>query len=149
MATSPRYTRSDIRRGAVKLVKNTEFLLTAVYLALTHRTVNGERIWYAEVPVQDFRKMFLSTEKASKLRVNLRNIKTENRKLEDENADLRAKNKALEAANARLMKNIQEDARPDRYTRSPKNYHNVIEERSFKPQNPLPLQGGLAGVEKK
>ena len=55
----------------------------------------------------------------------------------------------LQRVNVQLMKNIDEDRYPDRFVRSPKNYHIAAEERAFTPTSSRPLQGGSAGLEKK
>jgi hypothetical protein len=68
--------------------------------------------------------------------------------LEKEYADLAKYAEDLERANERILKNDVEDRAQERFRRSPKNYLNVADERgtSFKSK---PVQGGLAGLEKK
>lgn len=51
----------------------------------------------------------------------------------------------LRQANIRLLENRKEDARPDRFQKSPKNFFNSVEESGINPVG-LPLQGGSAGT---
>ncbi|MGB0221036.1 MAG: hypothetical protein ACPGJF_16990 [Sinimarinibacterium flocculans] len=133
----------------MKLDKTNEFLRKAAYVALAQHKQKSKLQWYAEVALSDFRKLYLSKRKASTLRSELSDIRKEYRELREEYERLQKHNEALEAANARLMKNIEEDTRPERYVRSPKNYHNAADDHAFKASSPFAFQGGLAGLEKK
>ncbi|GGX13146.1 hypothetical protein GCM10011282_19100 [Undibacterium macrobrachii] len=67
------------------------------------------------------------------------------RELEGEVTQLRKDYEALELNNERLLKNIEEDSRPERFKRSPKSSVVVMQE-SGAQLNSLALQGGAAGL---
>ena len=83
----------------------------------------------------------------SKLKIKYSELTT--RHTEFDGNELIFENKRLLAVNAQLMKNIEEDKRSENYQKSPMSYLNAADSHALKPHTNLPLQGGLAGLEKK
>ena len=144
-----RYFHKDIESGAHQLGEKVKFLQKATYLALSQHKVQGRLGWYVEVALPDFHKL-LETKKLSLKRMHrIEMLKHELELGSAENAKLHLHNDALEANNEKLMINIEEDKTQERYLRSPRSHMSSMQKRAVNGVNPLPLRGGLAGLEKK
>lgn len=149
MNKSTRYLRSEIKKGAHRLGDKVAFLEKANYLAVSKQKQRGKALWCVEVAFGDFQKLLESKRRSLKRKHRVSELKLQLAQLMAEVDGLKATNSQIEANNAQLLRNIEEDRKDTRYDRSPKNYLNVAQERAVKGVNPLPYQGGLAGIEGK
>ncbi len=155
MARHKSHLQKDIASGKVELPKELSFLGKTKYFSVAEHQVLGVKRWYVEVPATWLSRLLPSKKKLNEVRAQLKGsiaeIQTHKLAVEElkkEVLDLQKKLDDLKAANRQLMQNIDEDQSPDKFQRSPKNYFNVADETGFKPRS-IPLQGGLAGLEKK
>ncbi len=143
------YLRDQFTTGDVALPKGLAYLSKAKYYAICQRKVGRKLIWHVEIEAPVFERLLKGKKSNSKLRARNAALKASSREIASDNAKLLEDNAKLEAANNRLMKNIEDDPRPDKYARSPKSYLNAAEDHAFKPHTNLPLQGGLPGLGKR
>lgn len=149
MIKRTRYTRKQVGNGAHHLGEMVAFLKGVKYLAVSKHTECGKPAWYVEVELQAFSRLLDAKRRSLKRKHRVTELKTQLAQVAEEREELKAYVARLEANNATLMRNIENDKSADHFTPSPKSYMNVIQERPPKGNNPLPLQGGLAGLEKK
>ena len=143
------YLENQLTTGDVALPKELAYLSKAKFYAISQRKVGRKLVWHVEIEARDLDKLLKGKKSNSKLRARCSALKASSREIASENAKLLEHNAKLEAANNRLMKNIEDDPRPDKFARSPKSFLNAAEDHAFKPHNNLPLQGGLPGLGKR
>jgi len=143
------YLKDQLTAGGVALPKELAYLAKAKYYAISQRTIGRKVVWHVEIEGSVFEKLLKGKKSNSNLRARNSALKASSRQIASDNENLLKDNTALEAANKRLMKNIEDDKRPDKFVRSPKSYLNAAEDHAFKPHNDLPLQGGLPGLGKR
>jgi len=146
---SKTYLKDQLLAGEVALPKELAYLSKAKYYAIAQRKVGRKQVWHVEINASVLEKLLKGKSSSSKLRARHIALKASSQQIVSDNAELLDKNAKLEAVNARLMKNINDDKRPDKFVRSPKSYLNAAEDHAFKPYSSLHFQGGLAGLEKK
>lgn len=149
MKTPRRYLRKEIESGAHRLGEKADFLQKCNYLALSQHKTQGRLVWYAEVALPDVQKLMEAKKRSLKRKKTIDALELKLALVLKEYETLRSNYDVLEANNKKLLSNIEEDKVQERYPRSPKSYLNIMQERAVNGGNPLPLQGGLAGLEKK
>ena len=133
----------------IRLPKGLEYLTTARYRAVHPNKVGRKLVWHVEIEVTTHLNLLKVKKNCSKIRSKNALLTLTIRQQETYIEELLMNKANLEAVNARLMKNIDEDNRPDRFVKSPKSYLNVAEERAFKTNGNFPVQGGTGGLNKK
>lgn len=145
---SNRHLRKQIDSGKCELPEELSFLGRSKYTAIFQQKVGGTREWFVEVQGSWLKSLLATKKKLLEARSTIRTLLAEKQEIEVELQALRKLNADLRSNNERLLQNIEADQTPDSFPRSPKNYLAVAEERGTKFGTP-PLQGGLAGLEKK
>jgi len=143
------YLKVQLMEGVVPLPKELAYLSREEYYAISQRKVGRKLVWHVEIDAYVLKKLLKGKKSNSKLREQNAALNVSSRQMLSENVLLLENNAALEAVNRRLMKNIEDDKRPDKFVKSPKSCLNAADDHAFKPYSNLPLQGGLAGLEKK
>jgi hypothetical protein len=143
-----RYTRSEILEGNAGGADLPKSLSRLPFLAGRQAMIDRKRRWVLEVPAEVLERLTKHRVEATRARKRVKELSIVAKDLQNTLNEMAGKLQRVQLNNDRLMKNIAEDRRPDKFQRSPKHYLKIMEENNLKLTG-LPLQGGLAGLEKK
>ena len=143
------HSRKAVASGKVELPPELAYLQRIKYTRIAERIVDRKRIWCVEVKGSWLKDLVTVKRRLVQAQRKMLSVMKENERVANEALAQANEMEKLQRVNAQLMKNIDEDRYPDRFVRSPKNYHIAAEERAFTPTSSRPLQGGSAGLEKK
>lgn len=150
-----RYLAKQVVGGDVNLPRSLSFLSEAKYHSVVEESTEGRRKWLVEMTPRHLRELLEAearSEFSDKERDEYKNVirdqKTHIARLEEQVRNMEHEKEVLVRQHNEFAKQVvQEDGRI-RIPRSEKNYLAVAEERGTKFGSP-PIQGGLAGLEKK
>lgn len=143
------HSRKAVASGKVELPPELAYLQRFKYTRIAERIVDRKRIWCVEVKGSWLNDLVTVKRRLVKAQRKMLRVMTESERVANDALARAKETEKLQRVNVQLMKNIDEDRYPDRFVRSPKNYHIAAEERAFTPTSSRPLQGGSAGLEKK